>query len=102
MKFILDAVGSSLKNLKVLDVGCGGGILCEPMSRLGALVTGIDENKKASASDPDELEVGLGETGDEFSGAKTVAERTQEGLDVIDKLIAQGKIEGKGRNTTNN
>ena len=62
----------------------------------------IDENKRASASDPDELEVGLGETGDEFSGAKTVAERTQEGLDVIDKLIAQGKIEGKGRNTTNN
>ncbi len=47
MKFILDAIGSSLKNLKVLDVGCGGGILCEPMSRLGALVTGIDENKKA-------------------------------------------------------
>jgi 2-polyprenyl-6-hydroxyphenyl methylase/3-demethylubiquinone-9 3-methyltransferase len=28
--------------LRVLDVGCGGGLLCEPMARLGADVTGID------------------------------------------------------------
>ena len=28
--------------LAVLDVGCGGGLLCEPMARLGAQVTGID------------------------------------------------------------
>jgi 2-polyprenyl-6-hydroxyphenyl methylase/3-demethylubiquinone-9 3-methyltransferase len=28
--------------LDILDVGCGGGIVCEPMARLGALVTGID------------------------------------------------------------
>ena len=33
--------------MKVLDIGCGGGILCEPLSRLEANVTGIDENKKA-------------------------------------------------------
>ena len=31
-----------LKDLKILDVGCGGGLLCEPLSRLGAKVTGID------------------------------------------------------------
>lgn len=30
------------KNLRVLDVGCGGGLLCEPLARLGADVTGID------------------------------------------------------------
>ncbi len=47
IKFILDSVGRSIKSLKILDVGCGGGILCEPLSRLGADVTGIDENKKA-------------------------------------------------------
>ena len=29
-------------NLDILDVGCGGGLLCEPLSRLGANVTGID------------------------------------------------------------
>ena len=31
-----------LKNLTILDVGCGGGLVCEPLSRLGASVTGID------------------------------------------------------------
>jgi 2-polyprenyl-6-hydroxyphenyl methylase/3-demethylubiquinone-9 3-methyltransferase len=30
------------KGLRVLDVGCGGGLLCEPLARLGADVTGID------------------------------------------------------------
>ena len=31
-----------LAGLHVLDIGCGGGILCEPLTRLGADVTGID------------------------------------------------------------
>ena len=31
-----------MKGLKILDVGCGGGLLCEPLARLGAEVTGID------------------------------------------------------------
>ena len=31
-----------LKNLKILDIGCGGGLLCEPLNRLGANITGID------------------------------------------------------------
>ena len=31
-----------LKKLTVLDVGCGGGLSCEPLARLGARVTGID------------------------------------------------------------
>lgn len=30
------------EGLKILDVGCGGGLLCEPLTRLGATVTGID------------------------------------------------------------
>jgi 2-polyprenyl-6-hydroxyphenyl methylase/3-demethylubiquinone-9 3-methyltransferase len=32
----------SLKGLGVLDIGCGGGLLAEPLARLGAKVTGID------------------------------------------------------------
>ena len=31
-----------LTGLKVLDIGCGGGLLTEPLTRLGATVTGID------------------------------------------------------------
>ena len=35
-----------LKKLKILDIGCGGGLLSEPLSRLGADVVGIDASKK--------------------------------------------------------
>ena len=31
-----------LEKLKILDIGCGGGLLCEPLNRLGATITGID------------------------------------------------------------
>ena len=31
-----------LKGLHVLDIGCGGGLLCEPLAQLGARVTGVD------------------------------------------------------------
>lgn len=31
-----------LENVKILEVGCGGGILTEPLARLHALVTGLD------------------------------------------------------------
>ena len=35
-----------LKKLKILDIGCGGGLLCEPLSKLGATITGIDPSKE--------------------------------------------------------
>ena len=35
-----------LKKVKILDIGCGGGLLSEPMSRLGAEVMGIDASDK--------------------------------------------------------
>ena len=31
-----------LSNFKILDLGCGGGLVCEPLARLGANITGID------------------------------------------------------------
>ena len=34
--------GSPLRDLTLLDIGCGGGLLSEPMARLGARVTGVD------------------------------------------------------------
>ena len=36
----------SIKDIKILDIGCGGGLLCEPLSRLGANVIGIDASEK--------------------------------------------------------
>lgn len=35
-----------LAGLSLLDIGCGGGLLCEPMARLGARVTGVDPSEK--------------------------------------------------------
>lgn len=35
-----------LQGLKLLDIGCGGGLLSEPMARLGAEVTGVDASEK--------------------------------------------------------
>ena len=38
--------GNFLKDLEILDIGCGGGLISEPMARLGANVTGIDASEK--------------------------------------------------------
>ena len=40
------AGGKPLRKLEILDIGCGGGLMCEPMNRLGANVTGIDASYK--------------------------------------------------------
>ena len=60
IEFILKAVNECqaypipdkqpLKNLNIIDVGCGGGILSEPLKRLGARITGIDASETAIQS----------------------------------------------------
>lgn len=35
-----------LSGLTLLDIGCGGGLLCEPLTRLGARVTGLDASAR--------------------------------------------------------
>ncbi len=37
-----DTARRAFAGLRLLDVGCGGGLLCEPMTRLGFAVTGVD------------------------------------------------------------
>ena len=46
-------VKSPLQGLQVLDIGCGGGLLAEPLARLGAHVTGIDASPGAIATADD-------------------------------------------------
>lgn len=56
LQFIRDAVafefgrpvagGDTFKGLRLLDIGCGGGLIAEPMTRLGFAVTGIDAEPK--------------------------------------------------------
>ena len=43
---ISDKKINPFKELKILDIGCGGGLISEPMARLGANVTGIDASEK--------------------------------------------------------
>ena len=44
--FKLKSNKKPLEKINILDIGCGGGLLSEPMARLGANVTGIDASDK--------------------------------------------------------
>ena len=44
--FKVNSTDKPLKDIDILDIGCGGGLLSEPMYRLGASVVGIDASKK--------------------------------------------------------
>ena len=44
--FKLENKKKPLDKIKILDIGCGGGLLAEPMNRLGAEVIGIDASSK--------------------------------------------------------
>ena len=47
INYILNNIDQTkIKNFDILDLGCGGGLTCEPLSRVGAKVTGIDFIKK--------------------------------------------------------
>ena len=44
--FKIESKNNFLDGIKILDIGCGGGLISEPMTRLGGLVTGIDASEK--------------------------------------------------------
>ena len=49
--------------LRLLDIGCGGGLLCEPMARLGFAVTGVDaseQNIAVAAAHADDMGLSIG------------------------------------------
>ena len=61
------------EGLRIADIGCGGGLLCEPMARLGATVTGVDASHRAVLAAE-----GEGEGEDAVSGAQG-----RQGYDVV-------------------
>jgi 2-polyprenyl-6-hydroxyphenyl methylase/3-demethylubiquinone-9 3-methyltransferase len=46
MRFLKDTIGV-IKGKSILDIGCGGGLISAPLSRLGGNVTGVDADKQA-------------------------------------------------------
>ena len=73
----------SLEGKKVVDIGCGGGILAESMSQSGADTTGIDLSEKAlKVAELHALEVGASLTYRSIS-AEALADEQPEGYDVV-------------------
>ncbi|WP_158899137.1 bifunctional 2-polyprenyl-6-hydroxyphenol methylase/3-demethylubiquinol 3-O-methyltransferase UbiG [Burkholderia sp. L27(2015)] len=72
-----------LAGKKVLDVGCGGGILTESMAKLGAHAKGIDLSSKAlGVADLHSLETGVNVSYEEIS-AEALADREPGSYDVV-------------------
>ncbi|MFQ5582132.1 MAG: bifunctional 2-polyprenyl-6-hydroxyphenol methylase/3-demethylubiquinol 3-O-methyltransferase UbiG [Mariprofundaceae bacterium] len=74
---------AKLSDAKVLDVGCGGGLLAEGMAQRGAEVTGIDRSKKALAVARTHAEQGSAKVQYESSDAETWAEKHEGYYDAV-------------------
>ena len=76
-RFGLPAGDLPLAGLEIADIGCGGGLLCEPLARMGATVTGVDAAPEALAVARDHARA----TGLEIAYVESTAEA----------LVAQGR-----------
>ncbi|KGB83716.1 MAG: bifunctional 2-polyprenyl-6-hydroxyphenol methylase/3-demethylubiquinol 3-O-methyltransferase UbiG [Pseudomonadota bacterium] len=75
--------------LRLLDIGCGGGLLAEPMARLGARVTGAD----AAAGNIPVAQVHAAQSGLEIDYRHTTAEALAEAGEVFDVVLNMEVIE---------
>lgn len=69
--------GKSLEGLSLLDIGCGGGLVCEPLARLGAGVTGIDPGAESIEAAKAHAEAGGLEIDYQAATAEELAARGQ-------------------------
>jgi 2-polyprenyl-6-hydroxyphenyl methylase / 3-demethylubiquinone-9 3-methyltransferase len=82
LNWIDERVG--LKGKRVLDVGCGGGILAESMARRGADVLGIDlADKSLKVAELHKLETGVSNVNYRFVSAEQLAAEEQATFDVV-------------------
>ncbi len=79
----------SLQGLRILDIGCGGGILCEPLARLGANVVGADPAEKNIAAAKVHAEQG----GLEIDYRATTAEDLADAGERFDIVLAMEVVE---------
>jgi 2-polyprenyl-6-hydroxyphenyl methylase/3-demethylubiquinone-9 3-methyltransferase len=79
----------SLKGLRMLDIGCGGGILSEPLARLGAVMVGADPSQENIAAAQAHAE----ESGLTIDYRATTAEALAEASERFDAVLAMEVVE---------
>ena len=80
----IEALAGNLAGRRVLDVGCGGGILSESMVRKGAQVTGIDLSTKAlKVAQLHAMEAGVANLTYREVAAEALAEQQPQAFDVV-------------------
>ncbi len=77
------------KGLRILDIGCGGGLLCEPMARLGAEVVGAD----ASETNIEVAKLHAAETGVDVDYRATTAEELADAGEKFDVVLNMEVVE---------
>lgn len=77
------------ENLRILDIGCGGGLLCEPMARLGAQVVGAD----ASATNIEVARLHAAESGVKIDYRAVPAETLAEEGERFDVILNMEVVE---------
>ncbi|MCO4847199.1 MAG: bifunctional 2-polyprenyl-6-hydroxyphenol methylase/3-demethylubiquinol 3-O-methyltransferase UbiG [Yoonia sp.] len=77
------------KGLRIADIGCGGGLLCEPMARLGADVVGVD----AAARNIPVAEVHAAQSGLKIDYRHTTAEAMAAAGEQFDVVINMEVVE---------
>ena len=69
--------------LRILDVGCGGGLISEPLARMGATVTGIDASEKNTVT----AQVHAAKSGLEIDYKTTTVEELLEACKGLDESL---------------
>jgi 2-polyprenyl-6-hydroxyphenyl methylase / 3-demethylubiquinone-9 3-methyltransferase len=77
------------KGLRFLDIGCGGGLLCEPMARLGADIVGAD----ASATNIEVAKLHANESGLAIDYRATTAEALADAGEKFDVILNMEVVE---------
>lgn len=75
--------------LRILDIGCGGGLLCEPMARLGATVVGVD----ASATNIEVAKLHAAESGVKIDYRAGTAEELADQGEMFDVILNMEVVE---------